>query len=93
MILVPTLFIALFLTLVFIPLFKSFAVRAHILDMPNERKVHAMPIPRSGGLAMALGFFVAILYGLTLDRFIGSVILGSIIVVAVGLLDDKYVIG
>jgi UDP-GlcNAc:undecaprenyl-phosphate GlcNAc-1-phosphate transferase len=93
MVLVPTLFIALFITLASIPMFKSVAVRAHILDIPNERKVHSTPIPRSGGLAMALGFCVAILYGLTLDRFIGSVILGSIILVAVGVVDDRYVIG
>jgi UDP-GlcNAc:undecaprenyl-phosphate/decaprenyl-phosphate GlcNAc-1-phosphate transferase len=93
MILVSTLFIALFITLVSIPMFKSVAMRAHILDIPNERKVHSTPIPKSGGLAMALGFCVAILYGLTLDRFIGSVIMGSIILVAVGLVDDRYVIG
>ena len=93
MILVSTLFIALFITLVTLPMFKSVAVRAHIVDFPNERKVHSTPIPKSGGLAMALGFCVAILYGLTLDRFAGSVILGSIILVAMGLVDDRYVIG
>jgi UDP-GlcNAc:undecaprenyl-phosphate/decaprenyl-phosphate GlcNAc-1-phosphate transferase len=93
MILISTLFIALFITLVSIPMFKSVAVKAHILDIPNERKVHSTPIPKSGGLAMALGFCVAILYGLTLDRFIGSVIIGSIILVAMGLADDRYVIG
>jgi UDP-GlcNAc:undecaprenyl-phosphate/decaprenyl-phosphate GlcNAc-1-phosphate transferase len=93
MILVSTLFIALFITLVSIPMFKSVAVRAHILDMPSERKVHSTPIPKSGGLAMALGFCVAILYGLTLDRFIGSVILGSVILVVLGVIDDRYVLG
>jgi UDP-GlcNAc:undecaprenyl-phosphate/decaprenyl-phosphate GlcNAc-1-phosphate transferase len=93
MILVSTLFIALFTTLASIPIFKSVAVRANILDLPNERKVHSTPIPKSGGLAMALGFCVAILYGLTIDRFAGSVIIGSIILVAVGLVDDRYVIG
>ena len=93
MIFVATLFIALFITIVSIPMFKSVAVRAHILDIPNERKVHSTPIPKGGGLAMAFAFCVAILYGLTLDRFIGSVIIGSIILVAVGVIDDRYVIG
>ena len=93
MVFVSTLFIALFITLASIPMFKSVAVRAHMLDIPNERKVHSTPIPKSGGLAMALGFCIAILYGLTLDRFAGSVVIGSIILVAVGLADDRYNLG
>jgi len=93
MTLVSTLFIALFITLVTVPMFKSVAVRAHILDVPDERKVHARPMPRSGGLAMALGFSVAILVGVSVEGFIGSVLAGSFILVAAGLVDDRYEIG
>lgn len=33
---------------------REFALRRQLLDMPNERSSHSLPIPRGGGLAIAL---------------------------------------
>jgi UDP-GlcNAc:undecaprenyl-phosphate GlcNAc-1-phosphate transferase len=34
--------------------------RLRILDIPNERSSHSIPIPRGGGLAIAAGFFIGV---------------------------------
>ena len=44
-----------FVTITLIPIFKSLAVRVALVDMPDQRKVHTTPMPKIGGLAMAMG--------------------------------------
>ncbi len=43
-----------FVTIALIPLFKGLAEKVQIMDIPEPRKVHTYPMPRSGGMAMAL---------------------------------------
>lgn len=47
----PSLLIALLAT----PVIRRYAARLGILDLPGERKVHAEPTPRGGGIAIWLG--------------------------------------
>jgi len=89
MIFVSTLLISVFTTMALIPVLSSLAVHLHILDMPNERKVHSRPIPRSGGLAMALGALIPIVVWLPFDGFLKAILLGAAIVVIFGFLDDS----
>jgi UDP-GlcNAc:undecaprenyl-phosphate/decaprenyl-phosphate GlcNAc-1-phosphate transferase len=42
------------------PLVRRLAVRFGAIDQPSERKVHVRPTPTMGGLAMWVGFLVAI---------------------------------
>ena len=49
-------FIALGLALVLTPVAKWLGVRLGAVDVPAERKVHATPLPRIGGLAVFLSF-------------------------------------
>lgn len=42
------------------PVVRGFAHRFGLLDQPGERKVHEVPIPRLGGVAMAVAFGLAI---------------------------------
>ncbi len=37
-----------------VALFRSWAIRRQILDIPNERSSHVRPIPRGGGLVIAM---------------------------------------
>jgi UDP-GlcNAc:undecaprenyl-phosphate GlcNAc-1-phosphate transferase len=55
MILLSTLLLSIFVTMALIPVLRRFAVRLHAMDVPDWRKVHSQPIPRTGGLAMAIG--------------------------------------
>jgi UDP-GlcNAc:undecaprenyl-phosphate/decaprenyl-phosphate GlcNAc-1-phosphate transferase len=47
--------IATFVTMVLIPPLVRLAQWLHMVDVPSDRKVHKAPIPRLGGLAMAIG--------------------------------------
>ena len=48
------------LSLALTPLAKRLAVRLGAVDLPNERKVHKVPIPRLGGVAVVLAFAVVV---------------------------------
>ncbi len=51
---------ALVVGLIVTPLVRTLAHRYGLLDQPGGRKVHQVPIPRLGGVAMAIAFGVAI---------------------------------
>ena len=76
------------ITIGLIPVFKLMALRLNAVDLPNHRKVHSCPMPKVGGVAMALGAVVPILLWSPGDRFVSSLLLGSGVLVLFGLLDD-----
>jgi UDP-GlcNAc:undecaprenyl-phosphate GlcNAc-1-phosphate transferase len=45
--------------LVITPVVRALALRLELLDQPGGRKVHQVPVPRLGGIAMLLAFGVA----------------------------------
>jgi UDP-N-acetylmuramyl pentapeptide phosphotransferase/UDP-N-acetylglucosamine-1-phosphate transferase len=47
------------LSLAITPLVISYARLVGAIDLPNERKVHKNPIPRLGGVAIYISFFVS----------------------------------
>jgi UDP-GlcNAc:undecaprenyl-phosphate GlcNAc-1-phosphate transferase len=88
MILLSTLLLSIFVTMALIPVLRRFAVRLHAMDVPDWRKVHSQPIPRTGGLAMAIGAFVPALLWIHAGSFVYAYLIGSSIIVLLGLLDD-----
>jgi UDP-GlcNAc:undecaprenyl-phosphate GlcNAc-1-phosphate transferase len=44
-----------YITIALIPIFIKLGLRFQIVDIPDARKVHSSPIPRIGGIAIALG--------------------------------------
>lgn len=93
MILFPTLVLSLLITIALVPILKKLALRYKAVDMPNSRKVHHIPVPRIGGLAMALGAVVPIMIWSPGNRFVDSLLLGSAVLVAFGLVDDLKELG
>src|SRR6478672_1888976 len=84
-------------TCVLTPLLRRVALRYRIVAIPNERRVHTVPIPYLGGVAMLLGFLGALGVAWQLDAFKlmfeGSSIplgiaLGAVILCVVGTVDD-----
>lgn len=88
MIFLSTLLLAVLITIVLIPLFSTLAIRYQLVDIPNERKVHLQPIPRVGGVAMALGAFIPIIYWNYADRFVQGYLAGGCLLVLFGAIDD-----
>ena len=70
------------------PYVKKLALKIGALDQPDDRKVHAIPIPRMGGLAIYFGFVLAVLSSIYLSREIIGILLGGAMILAVGIIDD-----
>lgn len=67
---------------------KKIAVHIGAMDIPNERKIHKVPMPRLGGLAIFTTFLVGyMLYGSASNQMI-SVLIGGFILLLTGLIDD-----
>ena len=85
-------------TLVATPLFGRLARRLGVMAQPDEeRRVHKVPTPYFGGLAMLVGFLVALFVARGVDGFSqvfeGSsipigVAIGAVVITAVGTIDD-----
>ena len=75
-------------SVILVPIAKKIANHVGAIDIPNERKVHKVPIPRLGGLAIFISFlFGYILYGEITTQMI-SILIGSFIIFLVGVFDD-----
>ena len=88
MIYLSTLLLSLFITIILIPVSRKLAIRLHGMDIPNERKVHPNPMPKTGGIAMALGVVISVLLWAHGDQLVRAILLGTGIVVLFGLIDD-----
>ena len=86
--------VAFLVALFSVPFVIRFAKKANLIDDPKTHKhpavLHKKPIPRAGGLAIYAGIAVASLIFTPLDRFTLTLLLGGLIVVVTGVLDDKY---
>lgn len=78
--------IAFVLAFVLTPLARRAALMVGLVDVPNARRLNTRPMPTGGGAALFAAFFVtaALLGGQKLTPFI----LGGLIVLIVGLIDD-----
>ena len=73
------------------PLVKVLAGKFGAVDIPkDDRRMHDHPIPRMGGLAIFFGFMVSMLLFVSLDNEKKGMLLGAVIIVVLGVLDDKY---
>ncbi len=71
------------------PMVISLAHRVNAIDVPKDtRRIHKKPTPLLGGLAIFYGFIVSVLCFATLDRETTGILIGSVIIVTVGIIDD-----
>jgi UDP-GlcNAc:undecaprenyl-phosphate GlcNAc-1-phosphate transferase len=83
-----------FITMALVPILRMAAVRLHAgLDVPDARKVHTEPVPKVGGLAMAIGALVPVVLVADGGRFVNSVLIGAGVIVLFGLVDDLKNLG
>ncbi len=69
---------------------RELAIKFKFMDVPDYRKIHKNPTPRIGGLAIYLGFLIGLLYLQPSNEHMPAIIVGSLIIVITGALDDKY---
>jgi UDP-GlcNAc:undecaprenyl-phosphate GlcNAc-1-phosphate transferase len=87
------------LTFLLTPLMRVLAQRIGAVAKPRDRDVHAVAIPRLGGVAMFLGIALALVVASRLPSLqasfrsgpeMGWVVAAAGIICALGILDDKY---
>ncbi|MDI6764314.1 MAG: hypothetical protein QME83_15015 [Thermodesulfobacteriota bacterium] len=88
MIFLATLLFSVFITIALVPIFTRVALRIGLVDVPDERKVHILPVPRSGGIAIAVGTLAPILLLIHDTDFIKWYLVGGGIIILTGLVDD-----
>ena len=80
---------AMVVSFIMCPLVKSFAYKIGAIDVPKDsRRMHKKPVPRLGGLAIFLGFMVSILLFVHIDHQMKGILLGAVIIVVLGVVDD-----
>lgn len=94
---------AFILSLLLTPLIRRLAIKFNIVDQPGGRRINQQPIPRLGGVAIVASFWLVILLVqsirpellnftnqtiLGIDKNLFGVLLGSLILVAAGIVDD-----
>ncbi len=78
------------ITVVLIPPLIKVATKWDIVDVPDARKVHLTNVPRIGGVAMLLGTLLPVALLLTNHPDIQAYIIGIMILLLFGALDDKF---
>ena len=71
------------------PFVKELAFKIGAVDVPKDnRRMHKVPIPRMGGLAIVIAFLLCTFLFVKLDAQMRGVLLGAVIILVVGVLDD-----
>ena len=71
------------------PLVKSLAIKVGAVDVPKDnRRMHKVPIPRLGGLAIFIAFLFSTLIFGEINRQMQGILLGAIMIEVLGVLDD-----
>ncbi|MDD3347541.1 MraY family glycosyltransferase [Oscillibacter sp.] len=88
---VLALLVALVISFLMTPVVKTFAYKVGAIDVPKDaRRMHKVPIPRLGGLAIFIGFMVSILLFINIRGNVQmqSILLGAVVIVVLGVVDD-----
>jgi len=70
------------------PVFIKISHKFGFLDYPNERKIHKVPIPRIGGIAVFIAFLLTLLRNLQFSKQLIGLLIGSSLIFIIGFIDD-----
>ena len=81
--------VAALLSFVLTPPVKTLAGRIGAVDVPKDaRRMHHVPIPRLGGLAIFLAFLLTTLLFCEITAELRGMLLGAVVIVILGIVDD-----
>ncbi len=79
------------ISFVLTPLVKHLSIKFGFVDIPkDDRRMHQTAIPTIGGVAIFLAFLLVALCMSELDRQMIGMLAGSLVIVILGIIDDKY---
>ncbi|HEV8539731.1 MAG TPA: MraY family glycosyltransferase [Nitrospiraceae bacterium] len=70
------------------PVMIQVGLKWGLVDQPAARKIHQVPTPRIGGLAIYVGFVIAVLVNSILAEWMVAIFLAGSLLLVVGVLDD-----
>lgn len=86
--------VAFLISVVFTPLVIKIYKGLGILDDPKKQShpkvIHTYPVPRGGGIPILIALLVCVLLFLPVDKTLIGIVLGSLIIVIIGSLDDIF---
>jgi UDP-GlcNAc:undecaprenyl-phosphate GlcNAc-1-phosphate transferase len=84
---------ALAVSIAVIPMMMRLAPHLGMVDVPDARKVHARPVPRVGGIGIALGALAAVLLVAPGAAWLPFYVAGALVLTVFGALDDSREMG
>lgn len=76
------------------PMIIKLAWKIGIIDDPKKhlhpKVIHTYPVPRGGGVAIAIAVVTAALFFLPVDKHLIGILVGIVILTMLGFLDDKF---
>ena len=88
MILIPFIFVVLL-----IPMIKKIAIKINAVDVPGGRHIHKKTTPKLGGLAIFFGFLLGYMIFGTHSSIMNGILIGSFIIILIGVIDDITELG
>jgi UDP-GlcNAc:undecaprenyl-phosphate/decaprenyl-phosphate GlcNAc-1-phosphate transferase len=82
--------VAALLAWLLVPIAEKVAWRIGAIDHPNERSLHAKPMPKLGGLAIFVGVVVATILFLPWALQTQALLAGAVVITIVGVVDDVF---
>ncbi len=78
-----------------VPFVIAFSKKEGLVDLPNERKIHKIPVSRLGGVAIWASTMLTFLFLVLLSYYpygslVSGILLGSSLIFLLGLVDDVY---
>lgn len=81
---------ALCAALLMVPFLRRWALDKGTVDVPDERKLHSLPTPRLGGIAIFLAFLFSALIFAPQTMLFRGLMAGGLVVFVTGIADDLY---
>ncbi|WP_181415758.1 glycosyltransferase family 4 protein [Nitrosomonas ureae] len=80
--------LAIFLSMLLMPITSRLAQKIGAIDIPKLRSIHTTPKPRMGGIAISISFVIICLIFLPVNAFFIAFLTGLIAIVITGAIDD-----
>lgn len=79
---------AFLITLILTPFIRRCALKRELCDHPSPRRIHSVAVPTGGGIAIWVGVVIAVLLFVPWSKQVGGLLLGSSLIVLLGIIDD-----
>ena len=85
--------VAMAISMAVTPVMMRYAVKLGMVDKPDPRKIHSVPIPRVGGVGLVIGSLVPMMIWLQGSDLVNAYLFGSVVLLAFGVWDDMKELG